>query len=177
MKNILILAVAILSAAVSRAELKTSIMTPFQLLTVDVPSGTVLQIVLAQRDLHYGDSEPGDIKISSLPGSNNPSFPSVTFAKFTSSTPFKDAVLAGPLRLEIRSEAGNAIFTYRVTNSESGLSAAGPSNTVVIPEDVTGNVSIILESSTDLVNWTAALPGTYGASTAKRFFRLRATQN
>lgn len=51
------------------------------------------------------------------------------------------------------------------------------SNAVVIPEDASGPVEIIMESSTDLINWTLANPGTYGASTQKRFFRLRAVQN
>jgi hypothetical protein len=49
-----------------------------------------------------------------------------------------------------------------------------PSNSVVIPADSGGPVNIILESSTDLITWTAALPGSYGTSTAKRFFRVRA---
>lgn len=50
-----------------------------------------------------------------------------------------------------------------------------PADAVVIPASVTGNVQIILESSPDLVNWTAANPGTYGASAAtNRFFRVRA---
>jgi len=37
-----------------------------------------------------------------------------------------------------------------------------PSNAVVVPDDSGAPVQIILESSTDLVTWTAALPGTYG---------------
>jgi hypothetical protein len=49
-----------------------------------------------------------------------------------------------------------------------------PSTAVVIPADSNGPVNIILESSTDLITWTAALPGTYGTSTQKRFFRVRA---
>lgn len=52
-----------------------------------------------------------------------------------------------------------------------------PSNTVVIPTDATGSVEIILESSVDLVTWTAALPGTYGSSDNRRFFRVRAVSN
>ena len=35
-------------------------------------------------------------------------------------------------------------------------------------------VEIIMESSKDLINWTRAEPGTYGADTPKRFFRVRA---
>ncbi|MEM9479762.1 MAG: hypothetical protein AAGA58_08930 [Verrucomicrobiota bacterium] len=51
-----------------------------------------------------------------------------------------------------------------------------PKCAVVIPSDATGNVEIKLESSIDMVNWTAALPGLYGASTDNRFFRVRAEQ-
>ena len=35
----------------------------------------------------------------------------------------------------------------------------------------------ILESSEDMVNWNSANPGTYGASTNERFFRIRAVQD
>lgn len=52
-----------------------------------------------------------------------------------------------------------------------------PANCVVIPSDATGPVEILLESSADLVNWTSALPGTYGASSTNRFFRVRALAN
>jgi hypothetical protein len=50
-----------------------------------------------------------------------------------------------------------------------------PADAIVIPTSATGNVQIILESSMDLVNWTAASPGTYSAASAtNRFFRVRA---
>jgi hypothetical protein len=50
-----------------------------------------------------------------------------------------------------------------------------PADAIVIPTSATGNVQIILESSADLANWTAANPGTYSASSAtNRFFRVRA---
>ena len=52
-----------------------------------------------------------------------------------------------------------------------------PANAVLIPSDATGPVQILLESSSDLVNWTGALPGTYGASHSNRFFRVRALAN
>jgi hypothetical protein len=52
-----------------------------------------------------------------------------------------------------------------------------PSNAVVIPEDATGSVEIIMESSTDLINWAQANPGTYDSSHQRRFFRLRAVRN
>ncbi|HEV7923731.1 MAG TPA: hypothetical protein VGR14_00135 [Verrucomicrobiae bacterium] len=50
-----------------------------------------------------------------------------------------------------------------------------PADAIVIPASATGNVDVILESSPDLVNWTAANPGVYGPSAAtNRFFRVRA---
>jgi len=64
---------------------------------------------------------------------------------------------------------------YRITNPTSAASVV-PSNAVVIPTNSAGNVQIILESSTDLVNWVNATPGTYGSSTQSRFFRVRAVQ-
>jgi hypothetical protein len=51
-----------------------------------------------------------------------------------------------------------------------------PGTAVVIPCDTNGPVKIILESSTDLVNWTEALPGTYGTTASNRFFRVRASR-
>jgi len=51
-----------------------------------------------------------------------------------------------------------------------------PNSAVVVPADSAGPVSIILESSVDMVNWIPANPGTYGTTTTNRFFRVRATR-
>lgn len=51
-----------------------------------------------------------------------------------------------------------------------------PNTGVVIPADSGGPVTIVLESSVDLINWIPADPGTYGTSTTNRFFRVRATR-
>jgi hypothetical protein len=70
--------------------------------------------------------------------------------------------------------------TFQITTPASAnvVSNYVPADAIVIPASATGNVQIILESSTDLVNWTAANPGTYGASSAtNRFFRVRAVHN
>ena len=73
------------------------------------------------------------------------------------------------------------ITIYRITNflvSPSSTSVSTiPSNAVVIPSDSSGPVQIILESSEDMVNWNSANPGTYGASTNERFFRVRAVED
>jgi hypothetical protein len=71
-----------------------------------------------------------------------------------------------------------ATFQITTPTSANVISNYVPADAIVIPASATGNVQIILESSTDLVNWTAANPGTYGASSAtNRFFRVRAVHN
>lgn len=68
---------------------------------------------------------------------------------------------------------------WLATRQGSGVSTEKPehhvpSNAVVIPSDAAGPVQILLETSTDLVNWNLANPGTYGSSSAGQFFRVRA---
>jgi hypothetical protein len=65
--------------------------------------------------------------------------------------------------------------TFAVTRA-TAVPAVTPANAVVIPSDANGNFQVILESSTDLVTWTAATPGTYSSTTEKRFFRSRIVQ-
>jgi hypothetical protein len=70
---------------------------------------------------------------------------------------------------------GWATFKIETPCTANVISNYVPADAVVIPSSATGNVQIILESSADLVNWTTASPGTYGASSAtNRFFRVRA---
>jgi hypothetical protein len=64
-----------------------------------------------------------------------------------------------------------AIATFEVTRPASP--SVTPSNAAVVPVDANGTFTVILESSTDLINWTAANPGDYSGNTVKRFFRSR----
>jgi hypothetical protein len=83
----------------------------------------------------------------------------------------------GPMTIVLSSyeSACKGIVSYKLNRSDelSGVSSR-PASTVVIPTDANGNVEIILESSTDLVNWTAASPGEYSSATQNRFFRVGA---
>ncbi len=82
---------------------------------------------------------------------------------------------AGPATITIAGQGnGHFCLSYKLFDNSTSAGTNLPSNTVVIPADAGGNVDIILESSTDLVTWTAATPGSYGSSTSKRFFRIRA---
>lgn len=79
--------------------------------------------------------------------------------------------VAGPATISLNCGPAPAFCTIELTNPTEPFT---PSNAVVIPADSGGPVNIILESSTDLINWTPASPGSYGSSTEKRFFRVRA---
>jgi hypothetical protein len=92
----------------------------------------------------------------------------------TGNTSAFPARIVGPAEIKTPTTSGSVMLTYKKTPNTSSSSTTTPANAVVIPTDATGSVQIILESSTDLVTWTQANPGTYGASTTKRFFRIRA---
>lgn len=83
--------------------------------------------------------------------------------------------LSGPATFRAKTSNTSAeieLVTLSVNRANSAENVV-PANAVVIPEDASGQFQVILESSTDLVTWTAANPGNYGGSTQKRFFRTR----
>lgn len=81
--------------------------------------------------------------------------------------------IAGPATVVYaRPGSTPAIMSIEVTRSAS-FNPTVPTSAVVIPNDAESQFEVILESSTDMITWTAALPGTYGGSTEKRFFRTR----
>ncbi len=83
--------------------------------------------------------------------------------------------LVGPATVRMLNEVvvGLKLVSTQI-DSNTGSDKIKASNTVVIPSDAEGPVQVILESSMDLITWTGAEPGTYGASATNRFFRLRA---
>ena len=68
----------------------------------------------------------------------------------------------------------NFAVTLAVLTPSTNTVSVTPVNSVVIPSDATGNVQIILESSSDMVNWIPSQAGTYGNTYSNRFFRVRA---
>ena len=92
----------------------------------------------------------------------------------------KEMVVAGPATILFSvspSAVGspppdNAMWTFDLSNAFDFT----PSSSVVVPSDSGGPVTIILESSVDLISWTTALPGAYGTTTTNRFFRVRASR-
>lgn len=89
-------------------------------------------------------------------------------------------VLQGPCKFRIRGRSYYVNGSYKrreltvfyneeVTNTNAGTAAKFAT---VIPENLENNVTISLEQSTDLVNWSSISPGVFSPSTSKRFFRV-----
>jgi hypothetical protein len=69
--------------------------------------------------------------------------------------------------------ASEGFVTFRIVGSEQ---APSKKFATVIPENASGNIRVVLEQSTDLINWTSATPGVFAPSTSKRFFRVRSEE-
>jgi len=88
--------------------------------------------------------------------------------------------IPGPCKLRIKNITNNSNYGdyyQALVRVESAPSVSNNSKyATVIPENLENNVSISLEQSTDLVNWTSASPGLFTPSTTKRFFRVRSQE-
>ena len=78
--------------------------------------------------------------------------------------------LAGPavislIPLDSSTESITATFTVTRVGT-----ASPPAE---VPQEAGSNFDVILEQSSDLVNWTPANPGAYSGTETKRFFRTR----
>jgi hypothetical protein len=83
--------------------------------------------------------------------------------------------LPGPC--ELRNHQDYSGSGYTTTTLIKIKTAATTSTTAkyatVIPENAQTDVDVVLEQSTDLVNWTSVAPGQFAPSAQKRFFRVR----
>jgi hypothetical protein len=83
--------------------------------------------------------------------------------------------IPGPCEIKVQSGSGSS--SYKTTALVKIKTAVTISTTAkyatVIPENAQTNVDVVLEQSTDLVNWTSVAPGQFAPSAQKRFFRLR----
>jgi hypothetical protein len=78
--------------------------------------------------------------------------------------------------ISLTNSAGELVYsvsaTFTILTPSTNAITYTPANSVVIPTDAKGNVQIILQSSSDLVNWVSSMPGTYGSTYTNRFFRV-----
>ncbi len=141
----------------------------------DVPSNVVAQVIHASCGNTVG-SQPS-LKINVIINGQTNAFAA------SGSLPnniLNPPIVVGPATITLvntfnSSPAALAICTIQTSPAISTLNFT-PSTSVVIPNHNGGPVTIVLESSVDLVNWISALPGTYGTTSTNRFFRVRATR-
>lgn len=164
-KQLALLAVlAVTSLTTASAQYQTVLITGTTTTTVNVPAGQVCQLLNFTHEF----SNAGTAVITQ--GANTISLTSVN-----SSANAKDLHITGPATISVTGFAGvRYMLTYKLFENSTVAGPTIPSTAVVIPADAAGPVNIILESSTDLITWTPATPGSYGSSTSKRFFRVRA---
>jgi hypothetical protein len=144
----------------ARAQMQTLVVGPTNTNSVVI---TVSSNSYANVKNVYGD---GDLLIN-LQGS------SFTLA---AGDPRNNLCIAGPGTIQLQAHCCAYYPSFATIEVISPVTQSLPSTAVVIPADAGGPVNIILESSTDLLNWSASLPGTYGTSTTNRFFRVRAVR-
>lgn len=78
-------------------------------------------------------------------------------------------IVAGPATVKLENVSEAPAFATLEVKTE----AFPPDKTLIVPGDSNG-ANVIMESSTDLVNWSTAMPGTYTNRTNNLFFRIRA---
>jgi hypothetical protein len=140
-----------------------------------VPSNVVAQVTHASCGTASGSQLAYKINVV-INGQTNAFFPIGSSPNNILNLP----TIVGPATITLvntynSSPPALAVCTIQTDPATSTLNFT-PSTAVVIPNDNGGPVTIVLESSTDLINWTPALPGTYGTTSSNRFFRVRATR-
>jgi|GEM_PF-4940392 len=68
----------------------------------------------------------------------------------------------------------DSLYVYRIDEIET--TSYVPKGVAVIPSDTEGPFVVVLETSTDLENWSPVLPGTFGTGSENRFFRTVITK-
>ena len=84
-------------------------------------------------------------------------------------------VVSGPAKIILFHEVQSSILSMEITPNDTALSKS-VGHALVLPEGEDGKQKLVLESSTDLVNWTEDSLGSKDSSDKKRFYRLRAVK-
>lgn len=137
---------------------------------IAVPAGQVFEL-LTWATGSSGTTDTGTLKVNGIEvyiapiNFSNANKPPVVSPSF---------VVAGPLTVSVVVRSNVALVcSYRLNTNGQVATQNVASQTVVIPQNAAAPADIILESSTDLITWTAAVAGSYSPATSNRFFRVR----
>ena len=82
-------------------------------------------------------------------------------------------VIPGPAKITVRNNSGHATMaTFKIKND---LGGGDGNNVTVLPKEAE-NMTLLLESSDDMVKWTADTLGDKPKANRKKFYRLRAVK-
>ncbi len=128
---------------------------------ITVPAGQVFEVLTWAT----ADTSPATLKVNGI---------EVYIAPATRPVLSPSFVVAGPLTISLVVNNNSALVcSYRLNTNGQVATQNVASQTVVIPQTAAAPADIILESSTDLITWTAAAAGSYSPATSNRFFRVR----
>ena len=175
---ILLAVMSSLMAVTTQAEVKTVVVDSNNPeATIEIKEGEVGKCVFANlKDPHGSNSEyirnayiriefggiKTDVKLVYRSGNHPPAamdFP----------------IVAGPAKVKLIRERNNAILSMEITLNDTATSKSA-GHALVLPVGEGGKQKLVLESSTDLVNWTEDSLGSKDSSDKKRFYRLRAVK-
>ena len=85
--------------------------------------------------------------------------------------------IAGPRTLTPRNTENNALrIDYKIVRAHD--TSLQPSNVISLPADFNGDMEVIVETTTDLLNWSQVYSFTHNStSQGSRFFRTRVIQS
>jgi len=179
MNRILIAIVA--GMALSAGAQTVTIFASYTNKTVSIESNQVARVL--SWSVNQGTGPYTDVQLSVYQSVGPGSFQYRFYTNLITSTPYTFTpipnalpVVAGPAQLRVSSVLNESLMTIQITTDPASCAACAPSGVAVVPTDATGPVQIVMESSQDLVNWVPSLPGTYGANSTNRFFRVRAVR-
>jgi hypothetical protein len=126
-----------------------------------VPSASITLNAGDTAELKYANQRSGINLIASIQGTDFYCSPSTDAG-------IEPVKVVGPASLKMVGINFSQCFaTIEVTR------AGTASNATAIPQEAGTTWQVILEASTDLVNWTPTAPGDYPSASPQRFFRTR----
>ena len=132
---------------------------------IDVPVGQVFKLL----SWTTGGVGPYSLKVDGIQVQVAPARASTTVPIFSPSF-----VVAGPRTVSLVVGPNDSLVCSYILETNGQVATQNvASQVVVIPHNGSSPADIILESSADLITWTAAPAGSYPTSTEKRFFRVR----
>ena len=139
--------------------------------TLTLAKGETAKLVYAQNNTYLGTTTTSQYWVPDVSfnvTTRGKTFALRSYSNGSGTTSQAPVVIPGPAIIQLNGEVSPAsVATFAVTR----VGTASPP--AEVPQEAGSNFDVILEQSSDLVNWTPANPGAYSGTETKRFFRTR----